>query len=192
MVLAKKMTLGTSAIPAVFPRRPYDLGPTTACPAGTGVAWVARHVASGPDAGSRKEPAMTIAALESHAQRYQLSFAQVQMLLDCGRLGEALSQLERMIAADPGRAERHNDLAVLYHSAGRLADAEREIRRASELDPQNQEIADNRAAIARALDAARPAAPRDLGVVPTRPAAATSERELPMIPVITDLPRPTA
>src|SRR5207253_7869805 len=74
----------------------------------------------------RREPDMAIAALDRRAHLYQLSFAQVQMLLDSGRLGEALSHLERMVADDPDRAEGHNDLAVLYHSAGRLGDADRE------------------------------------------------------------------
>jgi len=93
------------------------------------------------------EIAMSAATLESRAQRYRLSFTQVQVLLRCGCLGEALSQLERMIDEDPERAEPHNDLALLYHSAGRLADAERELRRAAELDPENPAIAENRAAI---------------------------------------------
>ena len=107
-----------------------------------------------------REPDMAIAALDRRAHLYQLSFAQVQMLLDSGRLGEALSQLERMVGDDPERAEGHNDLAVLYHSAGRLTDAEREIRRASELDPANQAIADNRTAIGAALAAVTAQQPR--------------------------------
>ena len=94
---------------------------------------------------------MAIAALERRAQVYQLSFTQVQMMLDSGRLGQALSQLERMVAGDPDRAEAHYDLAVLYCSAGRLADAQREIRRARELDPASEAIADAQAAITDAL-----------------------------------------
>lgn len=115
---------------------------------------------------------MPILNLDTRARLYQLSFGQIQVLIDSGRLGEALSELERMVAADPDRAEGHNDLAVLYHSVGRLTDAEREIRRALELDPQNTEAQDNRAAIANAIDARLPSPSPSPTTVTATPTAA--------------------
>src|SRR3954465_439062 len=102
---------------------------------------------------------------EERTRAYKQSFVPVQRLLDAGRFPDAVAELERLTAANTECAEAHNDLAVLYHAAGRLVDADRESRRALELDPFHTDIRDNRNAIAPALGnagaapAAAPASP---------------------------------
>jgi Flp pilus assembly protein TadD len=90
---------------------------------------------------------------DDRARPYPLSFAQVQLLLDTGRAGQALAALERAVAAHPDRPDGHSDLAVLYCSLGRLDDAARACRRAVELDPASRHARETRAAIARAIGA---------------------------------------
>ena len=106
-----------------------------------------------------------MAMTEERTRAYKASFVPVQRLLDAGRFPDAVAELERLTAANTECAEAHNDLAVLYHAAGRLVDADRESRRALELDPFHADIRDNRNAIATALgnasagSAAAPASP---------------------------------
>jgi Flp pilus assembly protein TadD len=134
---------------------------------------------------------MPIVNLDSPAHLYQLSFAQIQVLIDSGRIGEALSALERMVIADPEGAEGHNDLAVLYHSVGRLADADREIERALELEPANAQARENRIAISGALDARRQVtAPETTpaALAAAAPAMAPGAPAMPMQPATVSLP----
>ncbi|HET6149958.1 MAG TPA: tetratricopeptide repeat protein [Polyangia bacterium] len=88
---------------------------------------------------------------EERTRAYKQSFLPIQRLLDAGRFVEAVADLERIAAASSECAEAHNDLAVLYHAAGRLTDADRESRRALELDPFQPDIRDNHNAIVAAL-----------------------------------------
>ena len=106
---------------------------------------------------------------EERTRAYKQSFVPVQRLLDAGRFPDAVAELERLTAANTECAEAHNDLAVLYDAAGRLVDADRESRRALELDPFHTDIRDNRNAIATALGNAG-AAP---AAAPASPAAAS-------------------
>lgn len=99
-----------------------------------------------------------MAMTEERTRAYKASFVPVQRLLDSGRFPDAVAELERLTAANTECAEAHNDLAVLYHAAGRLGDADRESRRALELDPFHTDIRDNRNAIATAIGKATPAA----------------------------------
>jgi Flp pilus assembly protein TadD len=92
-----------------------------------------------------------MAITEERTRAYKQSFVPVQRLLDAGRFPDAVAELERLAASNTECAEAHNDLAVLYHAAGRLGDADRESRRALELDPFHSDIRDNRNAIASAL-----------------------------------------
>ena len=115
-----------------------------------------------------------MAMTEERTRAYKASFVPVQRLLDAGRFPDAVAELERLTAANTECAEAHNDLAVLYHAAGRLVDADRESRRALELDPFHTDIRDNRNAIATALGnagAGPTAAPASPAVA--APAAAT-------------------
>ena len=98
-----------------------------------------------------------MAMTDERTRAYKQSFVPVQRLLDAGRFPDAVAELERLTAANTDCAEAHNDLAVLYHAAGRLVDADRESRRALELDPFHSDIRDNRNAIATALGNAGPA-----------------------------------
>jgi Flp pilus assembly protein TadD len=91
---------------------------------------------------------------EERTRAYKQSFVPIQRLLDAGRFPEALADLERIAVGANPCAEAHNDLAVLYHAAGRFADADRESRRALELDPFHPDIRDNHNAIVAALAAA--------------------------------------
>jgi Flp pilus assembly protein TadD len=77
---------------------------------------------------------------EERTRAYKQSFVPIQRLLDTGRFPEALADLERIAATSSDCAEAHNDLAVLYHAAGRLTEADRESRRALELDPFHSDI----------------------------------------------------
>jgi Flp pilus assembly protein TadD len=97
---------------------------------------------------------MPIATPEERTRAYKLKFVPVQRMLDAGQFPDALTELERVVADSPDCAEAHNDLAVLYHAAGRLPEADRESRRALEIDPFHADIRENRAAIAAALGAA--------------------------------------
>ena len=97
---------------------------------------------------------MPMATPDERIRAYKQSFIPVQKLLDGGRFPDALAELERVTAANPDCAQAHNDLAVLYHAAGRLSDADRESRRAVELDPFHVDIRENRDAIVAALAAA--------------------------------------
>jgi Flp pilus assembly protein TadD len=99
-----------------------------------------------------------MAMTEERTRAYKASFVPVQRLLDAGRFPDAVAELERLTAANTECAEAHNDLAVLYHAAGRLVDADRESRRALELDPFHADIRDNRNAITTALGNVPPAA----------------------------------
>ncbi len=96
---------------------------------------------------------------EERTRAYKQSFVPVQRLLDAGRFPDAVAELERLAAANIECAEAQNDLAVLYHAAGRLVDADRASRRALELDPFHVDIRENRNAIATALGSATAAAP---------------------------------
>ena len=92
---------------------------------------------------------------EERTRAYKQSFVPIQRLLDAERFPEALADLERIAAGICSDcAEAHNDLAVLYHAAGRLTDADRESRRALELDPFHADIRDNHNAIVSALASA--------------------------------------
>ncbi len=102
---------------------------------------------------------MPMATTDERIRAYKQSFVPVQRLLDAGRFPDALAELERIMAANAECAEAHNDLAVLYHAAGRLSDADRESRRAVELDPFHADIRENRNAIATAVGNAAAAAP---------------------------------
>ncbi len=99
-----------------------------------------------------------MAMIEERTRAYKASFVPVQRLLDAGRFPDAVAELERLTSSNTECAEAHNDLAVLYHAAGRLVDADRESRRALELDPFHADIRDNRNAITTALGNATPAA----------------------------------
>jgi len=110
-----------------------------------------------------------MAMTEERTRAYKQSFVPVQRLLDAGRFPDAVAELERLTAANTECAEAHNDLAVLYHAAGRLVDADRESRRALELDPFHTDIRDNRNAIATALGNASAASTG----APATPVAAT-------------------
>ena len=92
-----------------------------------------------------------MAMTEERTRAYKASFVPVQRFLDAGQFPDAVAELERLTASHTDCAEAHNDLAVLYHAAGRLVDADRESRRALELDPFHTDIRDNRNAIATAL-----------------------------------------
>ena len=112
---------------------------------------------------------MPMATTDERIRAYKQSFVPVQRLLDAGRFPDALAELERIMAANAECAEAHNDLAVLYHAAGRLSDADRESRRAIELDPLHADIRENRNAIAAAVGnaAATASATRPLMAPPT-------------------------
>jgi Flp pilus assembly protein TadD/SAM-dependent methyltransferase len=105
---------------------------------------------------------------EERTRAYKQSFVSVQRQLDAGHFADAVSSLERIASAGPDCPEMHNDLAVLYHAAGRLIDADRESRRALEMDPFHPDIRENHNAIVAALTAtgaARAVAP--IAVAPT-------------------------
>ena len=110
-----------------------------------------------------------MAMTEERTRAYKQSFVPVQRLLDAGRFPDAVVELERLTAANTECAEAHNDLAVLYHAAGRLVDADRESRRALELDPFHTDIRENRNAIATAIG--KPPAALALSPTSAAPAA---------------------
>ncbi len=122
---------------------------------------------------------MPMATNEERTRAYKQSFVPVQRLLDAGRFPDAVAELERLTAANTECAEAHNDLAVLYHAAGRLPDADRESRRALELDPFHADIRDNRNAIATAVGnaaVAPAAAPAPFTVPAPLPAPVSAAR----------------
>jgi Flp pilus assembly protein TadD len=105
---------------------------------------------------------------EERTRAYKQSFVPIQRLL---------GDLERIAAASSDCAEAHNDLAVLYHAAGRLSEADRESRRALELDPFHADIRDNHNAIVAARAAAGvhvSPIPAPSGAVAPLPAAVAS------------------
>ena len=124
-----------------------------------------------------------MAMTEERTRAYKASFVPVQRFLDAGQFPDAVAELERLTASHTDCAEAHNDLAVLYHAAGRLVDADRESRRALELDPFHTDIRDNRNAIATALGNIATAA-----ASVTAPIAAAA----PPAPISFAAPAPTA
>ncbi len=134
---------------------------------------------------------------EERTRAYKASFVPVQRLLDSGRFPDAVAELERLTAANTECAEAHNDLAVLYHAAGRLVDADRESRRALELDPFHADIRDNRNAIATALgnagagSAAAPGSPAASSPVAAPPIVAPAPIPAPVSSPRTVIAPPT-
>jgi Flp pilus assembly protein TadD len=115
---------------------------------------------------------------DERTRAYKLSFVPVQQHLDGGRVAEALGALERVAASGMECAEVHNDLAVLYHAVGRLTDADRESRRALELDPFHADIRENHNAIVAALASAGSRAPAPL--IAAAPATTTAPPAIAM------------
>ncbi|HID56553.1 TPA: tetratricopeptide repeat protein [Candidatus Poribacteria bacterium] len=56
---------------------------------------------------------------------------------------EAAFRWEKIVQINPKNAKAHNNLAVAYEALGRYDDAEREYRKALELDPANKAIQRN-------------------------------------------------
>ncbi|HQP30870.1 MAG TPA: tetratricopeptide repeat protein, partial [Deltaproteobacteria bacterium] len=56
-------------------------------------------------------------------------------LLQQGRIAEALTTMERVLAGDPQNAEAHNDLGAIYHAAGDTAKAQHHFEQALTIDP---------------------------------------------------------
>jgi predicted Zn-dependent protease len=123
------------------------------------------------------------AACARHLQRADdpaLRLRRALALEQLGRNAEAIAELERVVAADPGQAAARARLAERYEAMGRFDDAEIELQALAQATPGRPEgwrrlaayyarqgLTENaRAAEARAHDAeARP--PRDLR--PLRP-----------------------
>lgn len=74
------------------------------------------------------------AALEA-VPRYAPALTNIgNLLLEDGKLDEAIEQLRAAIRADDEYALAHRNLGVAYRRAGRLGDAVRELRRAQRLE----------------------------------------------------------
>ncbi len=65
-----------------------------------------------------------------------------------GHWREAAFRFEKVIAADPGNARAHNDLAVALEATGEFARALEQYKKALELDPRNNYIRRNYARFA--------------------------------------------
>jgi tetratricopeptide (TPR) repeat protein len=88
-----------------------------------------------------------------------------------GRWDEAAARWEKALAAAPGSAALHNNLAVAYERLGRRDDARREYDAAREIDPDDPYIKENLAAFERALDLPLASAEP---VIPAVPASGSS------------------
>ena len=71
---------------------------------------------------------------------YGISLALAQLGADPG---ERTQILEKVVALDPGLAEAHNDLGVLYAEIGRVADAEHLLYSALKINPEHVEANTN-------------------------------------------------
>jgi tetratricopeptide (TPR) repeat protein len=59
------------------------------------------------------------------------------ILMEQGRMKEALAPLEKAVTLAPDNAYCRLTLGVYYHKSGRLEDGRRELERATQLDPNN-------------------------------------------------------
>jgi Flp pilus assembly protein TadD len=133
---------------------------------------------------------MPMATPDERTRAYKLNFVPVQKLLDAGRFPDAVAELERVTAADPECAHAHNDLAVLYHATGRMVDADRESRRALEIDPFHPDIRDNRDAIVGALTVLTAATANPGAPGATSTTGATTRAPTPPVATTTAAPPP--
>jgi tetratricopeptide (TPR) repeat protein len=69
----------------------------------------------------------------------ELRLRRALLLERLGRQDEAVSELERVRAADPGNAVARGRLAERYEAAGRLTEAEEELRALAEASPSRPE-----------------------------------------------------
>ena len=94
--------------------------------------------------------------------QYHARVGVVSLLIEAGRLSEAVDRMRAIVDADPALAVAHNDLAAVCYQAGQIEDARAAIARAAELCPADGELAqtirDNFAAIDDALRTENPAA----------------------------------
>jgi chemotaxis protein methyltransferase WspC len=65
------------------------------------------------------------------------SLGAARTLADAGRMADARAECERVLAADPGRADAHSLLGVIHLAEGRLPAAREALRRAVYLDPDH-------------------------------------------------------
>ena len=79
-------------------------------------------------------------ALARKPRLAQLDCALGEVLAATGRIGEAVPHAEKALAQTPLVARRHYDLALMYWYAGRLHDADRVIRKATDLWPRDISI----------------------------------------------------
>lgn len=79
-------------------------------------------------------------ALARKPRLAQLDCALGEVLSATGRIAEAVPYVEKALAQTPLVARRHYDLALTYWYAGRLHDADRVIRKASDLWPRDISI----------------------------------------------------
>jgi tetratricopeptide (TPR) repeat protein len=60
-------------------------------------------------------------------------------LYHLGRLSQAIKEFQKALALQPGLAEAHNDLGVIFERQGKLQDALQEFREVVKANPNNSE-----------------------------------------------------
>jgi len=86
-------------------------------------------------------------ATVSQVEPSEVLYRKAQALASAGDVDAAVSQLETLLAQDPGFAAAHNDLGVLYYQKGAQASALAHHQRAVELAPGNLDYGKNLAGI---------------------------------------------
>lgn len=82
---------------------------------------------------------VSIQELQHHVSRgAQHAFFEAQRSESKGDAGEAVKQLQRALAIDPGFADAHNELGVIHASAGNLVEACKEFQKAIDIFPDHK------------------------------------------------------
>jgi Tfp pilus assembly protein PilF len=90
------------------------------------------------EAADERKLAAGLSRTAVNRQRATLSTNAGNQLLQRGEIADAVSQYQDAIAADPGYAEAHVQLAVAYDRQGRAQDASAERQKAEALGNQKQ------------------------------------------------------
>jgi Flp pilus assembly protein TadD len=90
-----------------------------------------------PEAAEERKIAAGLSRTAVNRQRATLSTNAGNQLLQRGEISDAVAQYQDAIAADPGYAEAHRQLAIAYDRQGRAEDATAERQKVEELGKSN-------------------------------------------------------
>ncbi len=98
---------------------------------------------SHPDAGLLLEKLQKKRMGEAGPVSAEEQYAAIQAMVDGGRMNQAVSALENLVASHPGFSLAHNDLGVLYYQQGEKEKALNAYGTAARLEPGNKTFQKN-------------------------------------------------